>query len=67
MTGFRSYLVGHGHSSTIQILHVCNHSFGCLQKAQRQNVRAMRELIWVKRLSMLRDVAAGMHYLVRCK
>uniref|UniRef100_A0A7S3R324 Protein kinase domain-containing protein n=1 Tax=Dunaliella tertiolecta TaxID=3047 RepID=A0A7S3R324_DUNTE len=37
--------------------------FDLLTKAQRQNVRAMRELAWQKRLGMLKDVAAGMHYL----
>ncbi len=33
------------------------------QKARNKNARALKELSWPKRLDMLRDVAAGMHYL----
>lgn len=37
--------------------------FDLLQRARKGNTRAQRELTWGKRLDMLRDVAAGMHYL----
>ena len=33
------------------------------QRARKGNPRAVKELAWAKRLDMLRDVAAGMHYL----
>jgi serine/threonine protein kinase len=33
------------------------------QRATKGDARARRELTWRKRLEMLRDVAAGMHYL----
>ncbi|GAX75257.1 hypothetical protein CEUSTIGMA_g2702.t1 [Chlamydomonas eustigma] len=37
--------------------------FGLLQKAQKGDLKSRRELTWRKRLEMLRDIAAGMHYL----
>lgn len=37
--------------------------FDLLSRARRGSAKATRELAWVKRLNMLRDVAAGMHYL----
>lgn len=37
--------------------------FDLLQRAHARNGRAAKELSWNKRLDMLRDVAAGMHYL----
>ena len=33
--------------------------FSLLQRANRGDQRALRELTWTKRLEMLRDVAAG--------
>ena len=37
--------------------------FALLQKAKEGDHRALRELNWSKRLAMIKDVAAGMHYL----
>ncbi|KAJ9508201.1 hypothetical protein QJQ45_021539 [Haematococcus lacustris] len=37
--------------------------FDLLQRARSKNSRAIKELSWTNRLDMLRDVAAGMHYL----
>ena len=34
-----------------------------MQRALKGDVRSRRELTWGKRLDMLRDIAAGMHYL----
>ena len=34
-----------------------------VQRARKGNARAIKELTWLKRLEMMRDVAAGMHYL----
>lgn len=42
------------------------HAFRSLfhaQQARNGKQRAIRELSWGKRLDMLRDIAAGMHYL----
>jgi hypothetical protein len=49
----------HPHAAPLSCIHARAHR----QRARCGNARAVKELAWGKRLDMLKDVAAGMHYL----